>query len=38
MLVAQAFPADFDPVKLNLYNSECERMSEGYEFMSSFFA
>jgi hypothetical protein len=26
MLVAQAFPADFDPFKLKLYSSARERM------------
>ena len=38
MLVTQAFPADFDPFKLKLYNCERERMSGRYEFMNSFFA
>ena len=35
MLVTQAFPADFDPFKLKLYNCERERMSERHEFIRS---
>jgi hypothetical protein len=35
MLVTQAFPADFDPFKLKVYNCERERMSERHEFIRS---
>jgi hypothetical protein len=31
MLMVQAFPADFDPFKLKLYNCKRERMSGHYE-------